>query len=112
MRIYRVEHVESGVGPYTTCIEKATDIILKYFNPRNQPLPQDDGLIDYDGLWFGFESRRQLTDWFPHPILPMLERLGFKVMVYEVALADMKRGRRQVAFVKENAVRLNEEVSY
>ena len=110
MRVYRVEHHRKRHGPY----QYSEVIEIVPFIPRRQPLPQRDGITDPKmiDMHFGFESVRQMLDWFDAKVLDALKAYGYIVAAYEVDVTHMLRGRCQVCFLKEKAVLVSEEVSY
>ncbi len=66
------------------------------------PTPDVDGIDIAKEDVCGFDSLDKLLDWFGH-VLPQLEARGFRTCVYRVKKKFVKRGKRQVCFVKHRA---------
>lgn len=108
MRVYRVEHGQTRLGPY---------------DPDTSPIPQsemDTGpthpspVYDLDiralsrSMHFGFLDTAQLWSWFSS-YCQYLRGQGYVVAQYEVPNEAVIVGGHQVAFNKERATRVGEE---
>lgn len=112
MLVYRVEHKETGFGPYNPQHE---DLGVGYDNwinsmPGHHPSPTADiqGMSSLDwgareAYLYGFQSIDSLRKWFPDDYLFQLEHYyGFRLAVYDVPEEDVLKGERQVAFHHEH----------
>jgi hypothetical protein len=98
--IYRVQHPESGYGPYW-------HQIYEYWHGPVTLHRHPDALDDVDG-WkdknnkfeyiFGFSSLEQLDAWFTAAEQRRLRKHDFVVCVLDVSAFDILVGRSQVAF--------------
>jgi hypothetical protein len=105
--VYRVED-ERGYGPY------CGDSPIGYEgNETHRPTPHSDGLPNqYDR--HGFISIEALVRWFDAPNwrrpsvsdIQALRLAGFKIVKYDVPEGALHRGKRQVQFDPDRAVRL------
>lgn len=86
LRVYRVEHSNTKVGPYTAGVLPP---------PAHKPHPDVDGMIHWEGKAFGFESMNQLKQWFSDRQRAKLRANGF--------VADAEYGISQVAFDLKDA---------
>lgn len=102
MRIFRVLHVNDGIGPYkdrdwcdcgncADCIinNAAQRLMRAYYAYGDvydrQPVPSRDGINGYywgESMLFGFTSMLALRQWFGR-LLPALLRDGFIIAEYE-----------------------------
>jgi hypothetical protein len=115
MQIFRVECIHSGIGPYRSggvlvngsVVSGRLEAIEKFINDNGEDRPSaplDMGI----GRWpdsdehFGFDSIDSLLSWFG-PWLSDLERVGYRVLVYEAEHHDVDRGEKQVLFKKKYA---------
>lgn len=114
MTFYRVEHPSTAKGPYCGDVSSAST--------RNRPVPFQDGIGEwwrddvaaYDAdleYVFGFESLRQLYDWFRGD-LQRLQDLGYLIHKYEPTDAGghnyrhnfkVHRGKCQVIFARQRS---------
>lgn len=107
--IYRVEHPETGKGPWMHRGDSWEDEIVDQFNIEweqfnsleSHPSPYMDGI---QGFQMGFDvlgvtSIDQLKDWLGKGDIPkMLHHAGFVIRIYGVEDEDVKDGYTQVAF--------------
>ena len=116
MKVYRVEHCETGWGPYGDTAqfpgglgfqgfmrEQGPDHDLGYRHPVEGHSYTDPFR---DQLRWGFESMRQLHDWFDYfgqNGYDVLAEYGYCVRVYEVDSADVNRYSKQVTFYHDRA---------
>lgn len=123
MRIYRIEHVKSGIGPFNHDSETTgrpdTTEARELAYSTDIPAPWDSTLEPYLEPWrkmpelqrneyvFGFASRSQLRLWFSPGITKALKLLGYHVAVYEVEPQYVIAGSSQVAFMRTFARRLD-----
>lgn len=61
------------------------------------------GIPNYTALRAGFDSGRQLVEWFTTDQRELLELAGYVVRKYLVPVKDVALGRRQVAFFAHEA---------
>lgn len=102
MFIYRVEHKESGNGPFRYNYSILhTEEWFKHTNQFPTRRKEFQGLWDLDSLYLGCETPCQLLLWFGK-FLPQLIEQGFQIIQLEVK--DCLIGNYQVAFLKENII--------
>lgn len=108
IKVYRLEDSQ-GRGPYSGETDRLSAMAKTHnsggeFRHRT-PVPEEDGICarvapeDY----FGFESLGALFEWFDGYAQSLHEN-GFFASVYEVDNEKVKRGKRQLVFVKHEAV--------
>lgn len=115
MIVYRLQHKESGKGPYThlSSINVHLDEVCGAMNARNCPEPSNDKVLTdnyrerygftYDlsssilsAFVFGFSDTAQLKKWFGSPgIMKLLLYHGFEVVVKDVAVDSVVIGDSQ-----------------
>ena len=107
MRVYRIEHKVSGMGPF------CTDGIGVYYDRHNGgyavhndcaqwPTPNDEGLKITPELVCAAKDIEQLRHWFGMLHLPeTLEECGYVVRVYDGNV--VATGERQILFNKSQA---------
>lgn len=114
MLVYRVEHKESGIGPYHVSIrDNFMSLLDKHgyrnaYCDRNHPSPMDEPNLRfiYDGyryierdatssiledLIFGFRSLDQLVNWFyayNNTVIAFLKEKGYIINIYDVEDGD------------------------
>lgn len=99
MLIYRVEHIETGVGPF----RQENNILAWIFQDKLQthPAPYDDGIPNfmdgYDSI--GCVSLEQLKFWFQDHI-PCLKEMGMVVRVFSANDDFVNIGRTQASFAR------------
>jgi len=117
MEVYRIEHGETGRGPYFSQegvmseLDNATG--RKWREPSNiHPHPADewgwefvdDEIMVYGRWLFGFLNFEQYMDWFYSPkIRNILKKYGYVLKVYKVGGWHVKKTARQVIFKKEKS---------
>lgn len=102
MVIYRFENAK-GEGPYSAGA-RGTDAC----HGQCHPTPRLDGLADVAGFsaWhYGFASEQQARDWFGH-VWDDLHNEGFTLARYGAPARVVKRGRKQVAFIRKASMRI------
>ncbi len=105
-KVYRIEHRESGDGPYRHFPQEyeVLDVLeLHQHNKSRWPGPKDDGLAgpaDDDEL-YGFKSMAQLEEWFDEGTLDVLREHGFVLKEYETD--QVEYGNKQVLFTRRTA---------
>lgn len=113
-KVYRIENTD-GIGPYRSfngAYFINTDIKL------NRPGPYSDIGPEFDtwgsaieNYYFGFESLEALLTWFDSTEeLFILKRHNFTCNVYDIPIDVIKRGRCQLAFLKEHKTAMPIEV--
>lgn len=112
MKIYRVENLYSGCGPYRTYVSEGGNTISTTIEDEFQsdlrcsqkhPTPCEDGMGYIDGDVFGFLSKEQYKAWFNYIIRKGLKKYNCFLYVYDVPAAHVIKGKKQVAFKKEYA---------
>lgn len=118
MIVYRVEHRDTTQGPYNPgriadrdrrVLRDVNDKfgIRNYAAPKHQPAPWQDGIEFRDGDHYSaFASLDDLLAWFGEGFAEAVSEAGFSVVRYYARLRDVQIGRRQVAFIRDNARRL------
>lgn len=109
MEIYRVEHLLTGIGPYTNG-DSAVNAALDAGFTANHPAPCDDGIWDdfaegfeYPQYRYGFDSIEQLTAWFDDDAMRVLFENDYVVATYYVPGNYVRRGYCHLAFNHETA---------
>jgi len=104
-KVFRVEHFETGIGPYT---DKGTidfhlglDLIRAHNNSQDHPGPVQEGLGELlescEEYRFGFEDLESLRTWFSGWI-ERLHAAGYLIAVYEVPATWVIFGSKQCIF--------------
>jgi len=115
-RIFRVEHAETGRGPYAGS-PGVSETAPSTHNARDWEHPPvwEDSLLGNivsedkaiklfsEGARSAFEDMKQLNTWFDE-WLPKLKELGFVVRSFDVPSKDVFKGATQVLYKPENAV--------
>ncbi len=102
MKVYRVEHRESQIGPYQG--NAVDDSTLDYYWSSKHPGPKEDGIPDPQRTeHFGFKSVRQLLDWFLLWDIWAWKKQGFAVYKYDISDEYVRLGGRQLVFVRAQA---------
>lgn len=101
MRVYRVEHKLSGIGPYMHKWPYAQDLHADHAGDPKRPCPEDDLTLRMNySHCYGFDSAEALKAWF-EGWLPVLHEHGFRMAVYKAEPAQRsRRGTGQVSFAK------------
>lgn len=115
--IYRIEHPESGEGPYA-----GGDVCWGDHFPGSErhPSPEDDSGLEDFWLRLGFDERRewsfsfssiaQLRAWFYQDSwLQAMHEAGFKLTVWEVEPGGWQLGHAQAIFRKADARKIREQ---
>lgn len=100
MRVWRVEHKDSGFGPYLH-LPSPVDC----YGSDRHPLPYSDGIKKFpEGHYkYGFESVQKLKAWFNKTELRKLEKAGFVCRIYKVQVKHVTRGKKQLVFSYDRA---------
>jgi hypothetical protein len=114
LRVYRIEHRDTGKGPWSlTGTVQLYDAVSGHDPLDKRPTgPQDEGGPFYErfkeeGGIFGFLSISQLLDWFPSPAgREAMKGQGYIVAVYRVPFVSVNKGRNSVVFPQDKAVRV------
>lgn len=103
MILYRVQHAETGEGPFTC---RGEHYVGRGAVWNDGPLPRED-ITDLDtmnGLICGVARAHHLEAWFPGP--DQLAAVGFVITVWAAPAAACMSGRWQVVFPKDEAVHI------
>jgi hypothetical protein len=107
MKVYRVERLDTGKGPYS-CEDFETCLVIE--ESRCGPSPVEDGIWDsweecsrHKDYFYGFDSVGQLLDWFPAKTMTKLMELGFVVATYDVPDGRVRTGYSHLAFNRSAA---------
>lgn len=115
--IIRLEHVDSGKGPYHHCAQEGIEWHRKDHNTEDTPPPQFDpelkhwwNSISYSSsadYVFGFKTREMFDRWFHEKEVEILtSRLGFQIVMYSVEETYVKSSSVQTIFDKTKAMRV------
>lgn len=105
MIVFRIEDDE-GRGPYDRYVKFNHDRWSSW-STSIRPGPRDDGIKNFSSEhFFGFSDIDDLTCWFT-----IKDRKGFRkhkmmVSIYEVDEKNIKKGGKQVAFLKRKSLRV------
>lgn len=104
MKVYRVQHLLTGNGPYTngdTIINAALDAGFS----NKHPDPVDDGIwqklmeaFDHPEYRYGFDSIAQLLEWFDDDAMRILLDNDYVVAIYYVPGTSVRLGYRHLAY--------------
>lgn len=102
MRIYRIEHRVTGVGPYHEAPSWQEEA---HCAASGRPtIDQETSHVELQpGHVFGFVSRADLERWFTRTERARLRAAGYVRAVYEGATAAVGRDSGQCTFVRDNA---------
>lgn len=113
MKIYRVEHLAEGTGPYSTLDIRLSDLLSSHgcYDDDRCPVPENDGIFAAWGdasahkhMRYAFASLEQLFDWFNVDcVLDLLER-DFVIAEYEIKANHVRMGRHHLAYVAAESV--------
>lgn len=103
-KVYRVEHIETGVGPYTYRSHLRRGLrekMGKYWNTEKYPGWREDFHEYKAGYWSGFTSIKQLKWWF-YGVLTDLKNSGFVIKEYTVPKENivLSKSGKQLVFKK------------
>lgn len=103
MIVYRIEHRESGYGPYQCYAMTTTKAqrVAERLCDEHQTCPAHPPFVRW-GMRNGFRSRAKMHRWFKG-FKKDLREANFVHCVYEVAYAYDDRAKRQVMFQPEHA---------
>lgn len=116
MKVWRVEHIDTGKGPYAVSSNEGVYSMLMgpfdHGNMDTHPSPSSDDM-DHDGLrgiWdynhrHGFATFEKLMAWF-EDTEALLDGNGYIIACYELPDNHVLVGRHQVIFNIEEAVRI------
>lgn len=111
INLYRLEHKETGKGPWTADTPKGWPIGIYEshkkigLHPSEHPGPlQDIGNRLPDNYIYGCQSLEQLSLWFPCEKGRNSLSPWFNIMHYEVDRRYCKIGSMQIAFIKKMAL--------
>ena len=107
MIVLRVEHRDTGKGPYNG---GGHEILGYTFDLENYPPPNRDGISnEHCGKNCGFETRDQFLYWFKPEACAVLAERGYILAHYEVEDMLVACGKRQVVFPQPFAKRVRVE---
>lgn len=126
MLVYRVEHKDTGIGPYHSRFDanfssesqrQLENILNDFFFKRHHVDPSDDmgdgTSFNLYGWKFGFKDEKSLTKWFDHHRgIKGLQNLGFVVRVYEAPNQQVKQMKSQIAYHPSSAKLDSEHALY
>lgn len=107
MQVYRIEHKQSGIGPYRHGDDIPSSAV-RYPDPIHPP-PFDDGMPSLPDGWnvrnarFAFESMGALWQWFS-AYCKYIKGKGYVVATYEAE--RVQKGCKQLAFDKRHAKKI------
>ena len=97
-RVYRLEHIETGKGPFTSCnVPNAVmNDMCRVMQCQNDAKAELS--IQYHEIC-GTDKARDLAAWFGFTFKRLLE-LGYQILRYEVPAELVRIGQMQVVFDK------------
>lgn len=114
MIIYRVEHKDTGLGPYNHSWDEENAELEDKLQTEHSNLSHPSMYEDFDidmisrDHYFGFPSLTSLAEWFEGGWIGILIECGFIIREYNVDNVLMGKSGRQVMFKKkENELCLN-----
>lgn len=98
MYVYRIEHPETGKGPYSTGWSPG----ISYASTKRHPAPDEDGLgyMDNKEEYCGFESLEKLCGWFNLRNRRAMAAQGFLLLKIRIVKGAVRKGKQQVLFIK------------
>ena len=114
MIVWRMEHKETGIGPYQGSADHCIGRMWSDHTDReNHPTPSDEiGMRAWQGsgawageFYYGCATRAQLFEWFKGYLLG-LWAAGYRPRAYTVPDDRVFTGRRQVTYLRSAATRL------
>ena len=126
MLVYRVEHKDTGIGPYHSRFDtlvsadkrnRLNNILNNYLFKRHHVDPSDDvgdgSKFNRYGWLFGFNDELSLTRWFDNiHAIKGLQSLKFIVRVYEVRDTHVMTLKSQVCYMPRDAKLVSEHDLY
>ena len=113
MLVIRVEHKDTGLGPYMHCLHKPNNALeelacKELMEPHHSDPKWSDGSnINAELYNFGFKDSEQFVNWFRKTyVIHSLHSFGFVVRMYESS--DAQEINDQIIFVKEQAILVKE----
>lgn len=123
-RIYRIEHCQTGNGPYQNLATADVDLLAMVERHSKDdelhPVYTEDVFVKGCGIcpdreylesltelhaWcFGFRTMYQLRSWFTDEELSTLHHHGFNLVVYELRADSYCNLRKQSVFNKKEAI--------
>lgn len=98
MFVYRIEHKQTGIGPYHNETSSLSEMRWAHSDEEHPGWWIDSILVDAN-YYAGFSSPKKLISWFWGFFLD-LKREGFHVAIYEVSPENVRIGvsKKQLAF--------------
>jgi len=102
MIVFRIEHNESGDGPYFHGFKDkyGRDLMGDFmFNLKLHPRPIDEGIDFKKGIHYsGFKDIKSLRKWFSPILKQIMDDGNYSIVVYKVPLENVLIGKKQIAF--------------
>lgn len=115
MKVYRLEHPETGCGPWQHWnkvedweAKEIFDEVLSHCNASFFPNPSEDGVSLKEYMVCGAPSHDVFFEWFPADSWCYLREAGFKMLTLEVP-DPIKASSRQVIYDPTEAITLSVE---
>lgn len=117
MLVWRIENSEDRIGPYNSqgrkyhtgedsgLIGDVYDLGRSSYGYEriSHKTPDEDGIgWVSQGEFCGFKTLQQLTEWFPWYIIDRLYRVDFSIVTYNVPMEDIRTGRNQLVFYRDD----------
>lgn len=108
--ILRIEHKETGIGPYRSEKDNYGTEVYKTLDKHNysseHPGPSEEGIFIWENntLRFGFSSIYQLTHWFNDYERDVLKKHGYIIRRYKVRKYDECKSKKQCVFMLEDVI--------
>jgi len=102
MYVYRIEHEKFKIGPYCCgALNSISKGWFRYWLADKCPDPRQDGLGEMSYSEFsGFASKKHLCNWFRLRDIFKLRKRGFRVYKFKVDKKLVRKGSKQVCFVR------------
>lgn len=116
MKVYRIEHSESGHGPYTAKVlndeldNLLLDMKISHCSSNHPSLLEDfhhsfhkfvneNGMPPMNKILFGFESEKKMKEWFGKYLSDLIHSGEFQVVSIEVEKYLFGRSGKQLLFI-------------
>ncbi len=124
MQICRIEHKETGEGPYHCSLYRIDEMARinglnenELYNSFTCPAPIHPNEFGFswahqpDDKWkYGFADLDQLLAWFPDKWINVFHSLDFHIVIYDMQYYNLtvRKSDHQVAFQPKHATRVGE----